>query len=131
MREHIAEALLTYAVIGLPIGLVTGLALGLVAQRDGGWGGYGSFRRRAARLGHISCVMLPLLAGFYALSLRPDPIDTAAGRWGARLWIAGGVTLPLALFAAAWRPALRVAMPVPALTVLGAAVAFAVAYLGS
>ena len=131
MREHIAEVLLTYAVIGLPLGLVSGLSLGLVAQRDAGWGGYGSLRRRAARLGHISAVMLPVLAGFYALSLRLDPFGAGAARLGAGLWIAGGIALPLALFAMAWRPALRVALPLPALTVIGGAVAFAVAYLGS
>jgi len=68
----VLEMLPAYALLGIPLGLGIGLALGLVANRDDGWGGYGSFRRRSARLGHIAAVMLPLLAGFYALSVRPD-----------------------------------------------------------
>ena len=60
----VLDLLRTYALLGIPVGLGLGLALGLVANRDDGWGGYGSFRRRAARLGHVAAVMLPLLAGY-------------------------------------------------------------------
>ena len=57
-----------FALVGVPAGLLLGLALGLVANRQDGWGGYGSLRRRAARLGHVAAVALPLLAGFYAVA---------------------------------------------------------------
>jgi hypothetical protein len=122
------QALLTYAFLGAPVGLLTGLLLGLVAQHDGGWGGYGSFPRRAARLGHVALVMLPFMAGLYALALGDHGADTLAG-WAALLWIGSGVLLPAALFASAWRRRWRFALPLPALALAGAAVLFALAHL--
>lgn len=119
-------ALLTYALVGIPLGLASGLALGLVAYRSDGWGGYGSFRRRAARLGHVSLLMLPLFAGFWsrmAESSASSPLVTPA----TVLWIAGGCALSLALFAAAWRRALAWLLPLPALALTTAAVLFALA----
>lgn len=126
-----ADALTTYAVLGLPAGLLLGLALGLVARREGGWGGYGSFRRRAARLAHVAAVMLPLIAGFYALVLGTRPAGLEMAWLGVWLWIAGGLGLPLVLVAAAWRPRLQLALPAPATAVLGGAVAFALAHLAT
>ena len=121
-------SLRAYAFLGLPVGLATGLALGLVARREAGWGGYLSFRRRAARLAHVSAVMLPVIAGVFSLLLAAGPFDAAAARWGAWLWIAGGIALALSLFAAAWRPQLFILLPVPAVAVAGGALAFAAAF---
>ena len=123
------DALRAYAFLGLPIGLGSGLLLALVARHQDGWGGYGSFRRRAARLGHVCLVMLPLIAGFYALALEGRALDAGALAWAVPLWIAGGIALALSLFAAAWRPALKVTLPVPALAVATGAVLFASAWL--
>jgi len=128
------HTLLLYALVGLPVGLLSGLALGLVARHQGGWGGYASFRRRAARLGHVCLVMLPLLAGFYALALegRVSEGRVAEGwvlSWAVGLWIPGSIALACVLFAAAWKPAARLALPVPALAVTAGAVLFACAYV--
>jgi hypothetical protein len=122
------DALLAFAVLGVPVGLLTGLGLGLVAHREDGWGGYASFRRRAARLGHVALVMLPALAGLYALLLEGAPEATAWFAPAAVAWMVGSVALVAALFLAAWRPALRVLLPLPALTLCAAAVLFACAW---
>jgi hypothetical protein len=124
-----ADALLTYAILGLPAGLALGMMLGLVARFEDGWGGYGSFRRRAARLAHVAAVMLPLIAGFYALALGAHPEGLEAAWLGAWLWIAGGIGLPVVLAVAAWRPRLKLALPAPATAVVCGAVAFAVSHL--
>ena len=124
-----SDALLTYAVLGLPVGLGLGLCLGLVARRQEGWGGYGSFRRRAARLGHIAAVMLPLVAGFYALLLDARPGQAELAWWGARLWIGGGALLPIVLFLAAWRPRLQLALPAPATALAAGAAVLALSHL--
>lgn len=124
------ELLTAYAFWGLPLGLVSGLCLGLVAQREGGWGGYASFRRRAARLGHVALVMLPVIAGVYALLLGERPVSTGPLAWAVGLWIPGSFALCATLFLAAWRPALRYALPLPALALSAAAILFACAYAG-
>ena len=123
------DLLRIYCLVGVPVGLALGMALGLVARHDDGWGGYGSFRRRAARLGHIAAVMLPALAGLYALLLTGRPSDDGAARAAAYLWVAGGVLLPLALFAAAFRRRFVAAVPLPAAAVLAGGVSFAVALI--
>jgi hypothetical protein len=122
------ELLRTFALAGIPVGLVLGLALGPVANRDAGWGGYASLRRRAARLGHVAAVMLPLLGGFYGstLSGTAAPALALAAGWA---WVAGSALLVLVLFATAWRPAWRYALPVPASSLVLAAALFAVAGL--
>lgn len=133
----VQEALRTYALAGVPAGLLLGLLLGLVARREDGWGGYASFPRRAARLGHVAAVMLPALAGLYAVLLgsggdgRSDAAcaESVCAAWGAGLWIAGGVLLPASLFVVARRPALAPAVSVPALVVTAGAVCLAVAGL--
>jgi hypothetical protein len=124
-----ADVLLTYAVLGVPVGLVSGLGLGLVARHEAGWGGYGSFARRATRLAHVAAVMLPVIAGFYALLLGMQSAPRPVAWLGVRLWIAGGLGLPLVLALAAWRPRWRFVLPVPALAVVGGALAFAVTHL--
>lgn len=118
-----------FALVGIPAGIALGALLGLPARRDDGWGGYGAFPRRAARLGHVAAVMLPLLAGFYALALDAWSHDLDLALLGARLWTAGSAVLVVTLFAAAFRRRLADLLPLPALTVLAGAVVLAVALL--
>lgn len=119
------DALRTYALLGLPAGLGLGLCLGLVARHEDGWGGYASPRRRAARLGHVAAVMLPVIGGAYALWLEGRAAPTSALACAAGLWIVGGVALVLALLVAAWRPGLRAGVVAPAVALTAASAAFA------
>lgn len=125
------DLLRAYALIGLPLGLVVGAGLGLVARREDGWGGYASFERRATRLGHVAAVMLPALSGLYSILLSGADVAASALAAGAVLWIAGGVLLPVALFAAAWRRRLVPVVPIPAMALVAGAAAFALAGLAS
>lgn len=122
---HPLDALRTYALVGVPVGLCLGLGLGLVAKSEDGWGGYGSFRRRAARLGHVAAVMLPVLAGAYSLLLGDRPVASAPLGWATVLWIGGGPLLSLSLFLAAFRPRARAAMVGPAIALTAASILFA------
>lgn len=124
---HVLEV---FAVAGLPVGFTSGLLLGPLAQRPAGAGGYGSFARRAARLGHVCTVMLPLLAGFYALAWSTWRPGAPAPGLAVGLWVGGGTALAATLFAAALRPAARWLLPLPALAVTAAGVLFAAGLLG-
>jgi hypothetical protein len=122
------DALRMHALVGIPVGLVTGLLLGLVARHQGGWGGYASERRRAARLSHISLVMLPVISGLYGLWLSGAP-RTDLVAWGARLFIPGSVALSAALAILAARPSWKAVLPLPAMTVVAGSIVFAFAGL--
>jgi hypothetical protein len=126
---------MAYALIGLPVGLLSGLLLGVVANRErgthdaGGWRSYASFRRRAVRLGHVAAIMLPLLGGFYALALGTWGADSSVLPWAAGLWIVGGALLVSVLIVTAWFPLVRYVLPLPALALTTAAVLFALAWV--
>ncbi len=79
----------------------TGALLGLGFHREDFLGGYGSFRRRLARLGHIALAALGGLNVLYGLS--PVPADPLPGQ----LLLAGGIAMPLVCFLSAWKPGFR------------------------
>lgn len=125
-----ATLLVRFAAAGVPLGLAAGLALGLVARREDGWGGYAGIRRRAARLGHVAAVMLPALGGLYGLLLDARPHAASLAAVGAWSWVAGGTALPLALFWASARPRHLPALVPPALVVFTASVLLGAALWG-
>lgn len=120
----------TFALLGIPVGLVAGLLLGLVARHETGWGGYASLPRRAARLGHVAAVMLPALGGLYGLLLAAHGFAAPLAQAGAGCWVAGGIGLPVALLVVARRPRALLLLPVPALTVVAGALLLALSALG-
>lgn len=83
-------------------GLVSGTGFGLFF-RDPNWlGGYGSWRRRMTRLGHVACIGTGLLNLAFALSVahlrleHPPRIASAA-------FVIGAVSMPAVCFLSAWR----------------------------
>ncbi|HMF37455.1 MAG TPA: hypothetical protein VKF17_12475, partial [Isosphaeraceae bacterium] len=59
---------LTVAWLAILLGLISGTLLGLFFHREDWLGGYGSWRRRMLRLGHISFFGTGLLNLSFALS---------------------------------------------------------------
>src|SRR5262245_16373303 len=91
---------------------VTGAVLGLFFDRDDFLGGYGAFRRRLFRLGHIAQAALGMLNVLYALSpANPSPtwLDQAA----VLGFLTGGISMPLVCFLSGWRPGFRRLFVVP------------------
>ena len=108
---------------GMLGGVVSGAALGLFFHRENWMGGYASFRRRLARLGHISFFglgFLNLLLAFtnQLFSLPERPASLAAGAL-----IVGAVAMPTCCFLAAWRPSFRHLFAVPVVSVFTGIVA--------
>jgi hypothetical protein len=96
------------------LAFVAGAMLGLFFHRDDFWGGYASWRRRMARLGHIALAALGIMNAVYALA--PVRGNTA----GAAL-LAGAIAMPAVCFLSAWKKPLRHLFFIP-VTLLGLAV---------
>ena len=99
----------------------TGAGVGLFFWREDFMGGYGSWRRRLTRLGHIALAALGILNMVYALS----PIPAAAtwqGQGASVGLVVGGFSMPLVCFLSAWRKGWRHLFAIPVVALIGAAV---------
>ena len=119
-----AEVHLAATWIGVLAGMLAGAALGLFFHGEGWLGGYGSWRRRLLRLGHVSLFGIALLNLAFALPARaggwaaaPPPGSGAA----SALWVAGAVLMPTVCALAAWRKPLRHLFVLPVGSLVGAA----------
>jgi len=101
-------------------GFGTGALLGLRFHEERMAGGYGSFRRRTMRLGHVAFValgMLQLMVSAAPAELR-SPLSST-------LLIGGAVLMPLVCFLTAWRSTFRHFFVLPVLLLAGAAALYA------
>jgi hypothetical protein len=90
----------------------TGAVLGLFFDREDFLGGYGLFRRRLFRLGHIAQAalgMLNVLYGLGAAKVSPPASAPAA----SLCFVVGGVAMPLVCFLTGWRTGFRHLFAVP------------------
>lgn len=104
--------------IGMLGGVLSGAVIGLFFHRETWLGGYGSFRRRLVRLGHISFFGLGLLNVVFALSVGPAALAGTPLRIASIGLMAGAVTMPLCCFLTAWRVQFRHLFPIPVVGVL-------------
>lgn len=103
-------------------GFLSGLVLGLFFHRDDWLGGYGSFRRRLIRLGHISFLGLGILNILFALSVPRLGLAAGALVLASRALLVGAVTMPLCCGLMAWRRGFHLLFGIPvASLVLGVA----------
>jgi len=116
----IAEPNLLAGWIGMLGGAVSGALIGLFFHQDQWMGGYGSFRRRLTRLGHISFFGLGFLNLLFGLGLKAVPLPALHAEVASLGFIAGAVTMPLCCFMAAWRPQFRHLFPIPVASVIAA-----------
>lgn len=96
---------------------VSGAVIGLGFHREEFLGGYGSFRRRLLRLGHIALAALGLLNVVYGLCpifLGADFKSTLPGL----LLICGAVAMPAVCFLSAWRKPFRHLFFIPVLLLM-------------
>lgn len=85
---------------------VTGAGIGLFFYREGFLGGYGAFRRRILRLGHIALAALGMINILFSLS--PMAADAASPARVASLgFIIGGISMPAVCFLSSWRVGFR------------------------
>ncbi len=117
------EINLLVAWVAILIGLLTGTALGLFFHDESWLGGYGSWRRRLVRLGHISFFGTGLLNLAFILSvnhlhLEKPPVVASAG------FVLGAGAMPTVCFLSAWRDSFRHLFFVPVCSLLVAVADF-------
>lgn len=97
--------------IGIFLGFATGAVIGLFFHREDWLEGYGSWRRRMTRLGHISFFGLGFINLAFALTTAHVDLEATgtltAARWSGWLFIVGAVTMPLLCFLSAYRKPFR------------------------
>ena len=98
---------------------VSGALIGLGFHREEFRGGYGSFRRRLLRLGHIALAALGMLNVLYGLSPASIGGGTCALLPGMLL-VAGAVAMPVVCFLSAWRKPFRHLFFVPVVLLMAA-----------
>ena len=104
--------------IWITIGFISGAIIGLFFYAPDWLGGYGSWRRRMVRLGHIALIGTGLLnlAFVFTFATRASQAPPLAS-W---LFVAGALAMPLVCFLSAWRDGLRYLFPIPVASLIGA-----------
>ena len=108
---------LTAAWIGILVGMIWGAVVGLCFHRQEWLGGYGSWRRRLLRLGHVSFFGLAFInLAFVVTVSQLEPSRFLD--WSSRLFVAGAITMPVVCFLSAFQPVFRFFFFVPVASVL-------------
>jgi hypothetical protein len=98
-------------------GVLSGAVIGLFFHRDDWMGGYGSYRRRLTRLGHIAFFGLGFLNLIFAATSAELFLQGAYLATASWALIVGAITMPVCCFLSAWHKPLRHLFPVPVLAV--------------
>ena len=108
--------------IAILLGCLSGMIIGLFFHSDEWMGGYGSWRRRMVRLGHIAFFGLGFINLFYALTIRTFelPADSAT----SILFVVGLIFMPTVCFASAWHKMFRHLFAIPVISLVLAIILF-------
>lgn len=104
--------------IGILLGFLSGMMLGMFFHREEWLGGYGSFRRRMYRLGHISFFGLGAVNLFFWLTMKLNPADGALVTVASGAFILGAITMPLCCVVMAHFPKLHLVFAVPVVSLI-------------
>jgi len=118
MNPHSFQINLALAWLGMALGFASGSALGLKFHREDWLGGYGSFRRRLYRLGHISFFGLAVVNLMFYFTTRLPALagaSLAVASWG---FVIGAIAMPICCFIMAHQPKLRLLFLVPVLSLI-------------
>lgn len=98
---------------GMMFGLISGAAVGLFFHDEHFAGGYGAFRRRLLRLGHVSFFGLGIINVVFAMTLITTGLIIPLARVASISLIAGAVLMPTVCYLAAWRKPFRHLFAIP------------------
>ena len=99
-------------------GFISGFGMGLFFHREDWLGGYGSFKRRLYRLGHISFFGLAAVNLLFYFTARLVFGEANAPAAAAGLFMLGAITMPLVCLLVAHWTNWRMLFAVPVLSLL-------------
>jgi len=118
----VGELNILAAWVGILAGVLGGVAQGLMFHKEDWLGGYGSWRRRLMRLGHVSFFGIAFLNLAFAWTVRQSGWRPPSEAPGVAL-AAAELLMPLVCYLAAWRQPMRRLFFAPVACVLFAVVA--------
>src|SRR5678815_4174182 len=102
---------------GILLGLVSGLVLGMFFHHENWLGGYGSFKRRMYRLGHISFFGLGTINLLFYLTA-PQLSHSHALTVASWTFIVGAASMPVCCLLMAHLPKARLLFVIPVVNLL-------------
>lgn len=103
--------------VGVLVGCVFGAIQGMFFHGEEWLGGYGSWRRRLTRLGHVSFFGIGFINIMFGLSVRSLGLEEGVGV-SSVLLVVGAVTMPLLCYVSAFKEVFRNLFFVPAVSVM-------------
>jgi hypothetical protein len=113
---------LVVAWIWILLGFLSGAVLGTQFHREDWLGGYGSFKRRLYRLGHISFFGLAAMNLLFYFTAQSTALDPAAVLWASRGFLVGAFTMPVCCVLMAHFPQAHYVFAMPVVSLLAASV---------
>lgn len=104
------------------LGFFSGMIMGLCFHREGWLGGYGSWKRRLYRLGHISFFGLGFANLVFWVTARLLPVQSSSLDIASVAFLIGGITMPVCTVLAAHWPRARHLFAIPVVSLLVAGV---------
>ena len=117
--------------VAVLFGAATGAVLGLFFHKEEWAGGYGSYRRRMLRLGHISFFGIGILNFVFAATISQLTLPQPNIRIASAGFLIAVIAMPLCCFLAAWKKPLRHLFPLPVLAVLVGVIPILIGWPGS
>jgi hypothetical protein len=93
--------------IGMLLGVISGAIIGMFFHRKDWMGGYGSYRRRLTRLGHISFFGLAFVNFCFAFTQHVMALGAPWSSVAMTAFIIGAASMPACCFLSAWRKPFR------------------------
>ena len=109
---------LVIAWLWLLLGFVAGMALGLFFHGENWLGGYGSFKRRMYRLGHIFFFGLGVVNLLFCLTAQTFSLAGQLVSIASWAFIAGAITMPVCCVVMAHFPKAHLIFAVPVISLI-------------
>jgi hypothetical protein len=100
------------------LGFTSGMVLGMFFRGENWLGGYGSFKRRMYRLGHISFFGLGAVNLLFCLTVQNFSLDGPLIHFASLAFITGAIAMPICCVVMAHFPKVHMLFAVPVVSLI-------------